>query len=103
MVYPVGFDPQGRGQLRHGQEPGHAPRAGPAVAMQTPVPQANRLDRAGEHPGPLGRAKPFRRQALGDGLIGVALRLQTQYLRFHLGKARYSRAACPRSTALPAH
>ena len=76
MIYPVGFDPHGRGQLRHGEAPGDAPGTRPAVAMQASVPQANRLDRAGQHTGPLRGAKPLRRQLLGDGLIGVPLRLQ---------------------------
>ena len=88
MVYPVGFDPHGRGNLRDRQGTGDASGPGSPVAMQTPVPQANRSDRACEHPRPLGRAKPLRGEALGNVFIGMALGLQAQHLGFHLGKAR---------------
>src|SRR5215471_4600364 len=76
MIYPVGFDPHGRGQLRHGEAPGDALGTRFAVAMQALVLQAKRLDRAGQDPGSLRGAKPLRRQPLGDDLIGVPLRLQ---------------------------
>ena len=61
MVHPVGFHPECRGNLRHRARAGDAPGSRPPIAMQTPVPQANSLDRTGEHTRPLGRAKPLQR------------------------------------------
>src|SRR4029077_12828195 len=73
MVHPVGFDPHGGGNLRDRQGARDASGTGPPVAMQTPVPQANRSDRAGEDLWPLGSAKPLLGQTGGNVLIGVAL------------------------------
>jgi hypothetical protein len=86
MINPGGFAPPGRGQLRHGEAPGNAPGTRPAGAMPAPVPQAKRLDRAGQHPWPRRGANPLRWLRLGDGRIGVTRRLQAESLRLPLRK-----------------
>ena len=77
MVYPMGFDAHCCGNLRNRQRTRYPSWARPPVAMQSAMPQANQLHRAGEQLRVLRRAKSFRGQYLRNLLIRFPLAFQT--------------------------
>src|SRR6267143_474614 len=77
MIDPMGFDTYRCGNLRNRQGARYPSWAGPPVAMQSAMPQAHQLHRAGEQLRALRRAKAFRGQYLRNLLIRFPLAFQT--------------------------
>src|SRR5438552_11524308 len=72
VLDPVWRDPQGPGELRHGQVAGDAARVRLAPLAEQAMPQAEAADGAGQDGGVLGRAMPLLRQPGRDLLIRFA-------------------------------
>jgi hypothetical protein len=77
MIDPMGFDAHRCGNLRNRQGTRYPSWAGSPVAMQSAMPQANQLHRAGEQLRVLRRAKSFRGEYLRNLLIRFPLAFQT--------------------------
>ncbi len=80
----MGFDTYRCGNLRNRQGARYPSWAGPPVAMQSAMPQANQLHRAGEQLRVLRRAKAFRGQYRAGEQLRVLRRAKAfrgQYLR----------------------